>query len=201
MSPKMNTDLSQKLEIIKKPKIMAGIAGGLVVTLIWLFAFILPANTKVDNYNAQAQTLQTTYAGLQAQVAALQKISNLSPALLAEQSKLQALIPPATNLTANLQWIKSIYTTATATGVTMLGHGALNAPSASPTSSIALLSVPISTTSTYDQALAFMKAIYALPRLTTIQSVSINGGGLGTSRSTILTIGYTLNIYVNEAAG
>lgn len=195
----MNVDISQKVEILKKPKIMAGVAGGLVITLIWLFAFILPANTKVDNYNAKAQTLETTYAGLQAQVAALQKISNLSPALLAEQSKLQSLIPPATNLTANLQWIKSIYATATATGVTLLGHGALNAPSASAGSTIESLAVPITTTSTYDQALAFMKAIYALPRLTTIQNLSLSGGGLGTNRSTVLSVSYTLTIYVNAA--
>jgi Tfp pilus assembly protein PilO len=65
---------------------------------------------------------------------------------------------------------------------------------------VSVIPVSISASGTYDQTLAFIKALYALPRLTVISSVDISGGGTQTTRSTALQSTYSLDIFALPSA-
>jgi Tfp pilus assembly protein PilO len=65
---------------------------------------------------------------------------------------------------------------------------------------VAVVPVTVGATGTYDQTLAFIKALYALPRLTIINQISISGGGTGTSRSTPLVAQFTLDVLAQPSA-
>jgi hypothetical protein len=66
---------------LRSPVVLIGLVGALVVVLIWLFAFFLPQGKKLNTLNTQEQALQVKQAGLEAQVAALQKTSEATPQL------------------------------------------------------------------------------------------------------------------------
>ena len=59
--------------------------------------------------------------------------------------------------------------------------------------------VQMDVTGTYDATLALIKGLYDLPRLTSIDTLSITGGGPTTNRSTPLTTALELTAYTSAA--
>ena len=128
-------------------------------------------------------------------MAQLRATSRAVPKLLALQSQLNGLIPPTPDV---FNYITLMSNTVSAAGV----HLVSITPTTSgiPVTGTNLQGIPItlSTTGTYDSTLGFIKAIYALPRLTVINTMSISGGGPTTNRSTTLTESFSLTIYTSE---
>jgi Tfp pilus assembly protein PilO len=76
----------------------------------------------------------------------------------------------------------------------------VNPETAVASGNVAIVPVTVSVRGTYDQTLAFIKALYALPRLTVISSIQISGGGTDTNRSTQLSDEFDLDIFAQPVA-
>jgi len=181
-------------ELLKDRRVVLAATGALVIVLVWLLAFFLPQGKQLSKYRAQEQQLQTQQSALEAQLAQLQATSKAVPKLLSMQAQLNGLIPSTPDI---YNYITQMSDTAAATGV----HLVSITPSTigTPVTGTQLQSIPVTvaTTGTYDNTLGFIKAVYGMPRLTVINSMTIAGGGPGTNRSTILNEGFTMTIYTS----
>lgn len=186
------TDRNLLLRTVRKPTFLLSIVVGFVVILLWLFLFYFPYATKISNYDKESQTLLTEQLALNQQVITLQHTATESPELLAKLAEFSTLIPNNAN---PYPYITTIDNAAVAAGVSILG---VTVPSAgvavAGTQNITAIPIPLQTKGTYDATLAFIKSIYALPRLTSIDNITITGGNDG-GRQAVLTVNYALTIY------
>lgn len=186
------TDNTILIRTIRKPTFILSIVVGFVVILLWLFVFYFPYGTKISNYNKESQTLLTEQAALNQQIVVLQHTAARSPELLSKLAEFSTLIPDNAN---PYPYITTIQNAAVAAGVYIKG---VTVPSAgvavAGTQNITAIPIPLMTQGTYDATLAFIKSIYALPRLTSIDSIVITGGGVS-GRQTVLDVIYALTIY------
>jgi Tfp pilus assembly protein PilO len=108
------------------------------------------------------------------------------------QATLSGLIPTTPDF---YDYITLMSNTTAAAGVHLVSI--TPSTSGTPITGTDLEAIPVilSTSGTYDSTLGLIKAIYALPRLTTINSMAITGGGPGTNRSTLLDETFSLTIY------
>jgi len=187
------SDRSNTLDALKNRTVIIGIVVALVVVVIWLVAFFLPQGSKLSKLDAKEKTLQTQVTAGNAKVAALKKEALNTPALLAMQKQLSAAVPPTPDI---FNYITALQTTATAAGVTV-SNLSPSQPSLGTGATFATIGVTMAITGTYDQTLAFIKGIYALPRLTSINSVAFGGGGPGTNRGSPLNTSFSLTAYTS----
>jgi type IV pilus assembly protein PilO len=182
------------LGILRQRKVLIAAAVGLLVLLIWLVAIFVPEGHKLAAVNAKVQAAQTQQVELQARLTRLRAYSKQSAEFEALSQRLTAAVPPTTDV---YDYITAISNAASGTGMQVT-----NVDPAIPVSSsgVAVVPVTVSAAGTYDQTLAFLKALYSLPRLTVISGVSITGGGTGTSRSTKLNDQFTLSIFAQPSA-
>ena len=187
----MNAEI---LGILRQRKVLIAAAVGLLVLLIWLVAIFVPEGHKLAAVNAKVQAAQTQQVELQARLTRLRAYSKQSAEFEALSQRLTAAVPPTTDV---YDYITAISNAASGTGMQVT-----NVDPAIPVSSsgVAVVPVTVSAAGTYDQTLAFLKALYSLPRLTVISGVSITGGGTGTSRSTKLNDQFTLSIFAQPSA-
>ena len=167
------------------------IGGALLVLLIWFVAYFSPSGKQLSSINAQAQSAQTQQAQLNEQLSRLKSYSKQTGALLQLSDRLTAALPTTTDI---YNYITELSNAASATGVHIVSVTP-NTPSAGTTGKVSVISVAISVGGNYDQMLAFMNALYALPRLTVISSVQIAGGGAATNRSTQLAGTFEVDIF------
>lgn len=174
---------------------MLGIAAALVVVLAWALVFFVPQGHKLSSLRAQETTLQQKVNAGNAKVARLRNESQHSAQIAAMVKKLEAYAPG----TSDISYIALLSNTAKASGVTVdsIGPGTASVVTGSSYQSIPFSA---SVTGTYDQILSFIKAVYAMPRLTDINSVQISGGGPKTSRATALTASFQLEIFTSKKA-
>jgi Tfp pilus assembly protein PilO len=158
------------------------IGATLLVLLIWFVAYFSPSGKQLSSVNAQTQTAQTEQAQLNEQLSRLKSYSKQTGALLQLSDRLTAALPTTTDI---YNYITELSNAANATGA-HIESVSPNAPGPAAPGKVSVISVGITASGTYDQLLAFMKALYALPRLTVISSVEIAGGGTSTNRSTPL---------------
>jgi Tfp pilus assembly protein PilO len=184
---------STTLDALKNRTVIICIAVGLLVVVIWLVAFFLPQGSKLSKLNAKEQTLQTQVTAGNAKVAALKKQALNTPALQAMQKQLSTAVPATADI---FNYITALQNTATAAGVTV-SNLSPSQPELTTGESFATIAVGMSITGTYDETLAFIKGLYALPRLTSINSIDFAGGGPGTSRSTPLNTSFSLTAYTS----
>jgi len=110
--------------------------------------------------NSQTQAAQTQQTALQDRLARLKTYSKESAEFEALSQRLTAAVPVTSDV---YDYITALSNAAAATGV--------DVSSVSPSSpvtggNVAVVPVSLSVSGSYDQTLAFIKALYALPRLT-----------------------------------
>ncbi len=165
----------------------------LAVLLLWVVAFFEPQSHKLGGIRSKVQQAQLEQAQLQAQLARLRAYSHNASALQALQQRLNAALPPTSDI---YDYVTAISNAASATGVKVQS---LSPGAGSSSGGVTIIPVTVTTTGTYDQMLSFIKALYALPRLTIISSIGITGGGTGTNRATALDENFSLEILTTGA--
>ena len=185
---------SEVVYALRQRKVQIAAAVGLVVLLIWLVAVFVPEGRKLAAVNSQTQHAQTQQSVLQDRLARLKAYSKQSAEFEALSQRLTAAVPATSDV---YDYITAISNAAAATGMQVS-----SVDPSQPTSdgNVAVVPVTVGAMGSYDQTLAFIKALYALPRLTIITQVSISGGGTGSSRSTGLTDQFALDILAQPAA-
>ena len=190
------TSSSPTVTTLRQPKAMLAIAGALVVVLAWLMAFFIPQGHKLSSLQAQEQSLQSQVDAGNARVAQLRIESQHSAQIAAMVKKLQGYAPA----TSDISYIALLSNTAKAAGVTVtsIGPGV-----AVPVQGSSYQSIPIAATvkGPYDNLLAFIQAVYSLPRLTDIDSLNISGGGSKANRGTPLTATLQMQIFTSQKSG
>lgn len=167
----------------------------LVVALVWVLAFFEPQGHKLTNLHLSEEEAQSEQLQLEAQLNRLRADSKQSPQLEALSQKLDAAVPADTGIYEYLG--TTLPDTAQAAGVGILSIS----PSSTITSgSVAITPISLSTKGTYDQTLAFIKALYSLPRLTVVTSLNLSGGGPGTNRGTVLQETINLDIFAQASS-
>jgi Tfp pilus assembly protein PilO len=188
----MSQTLSTLRGLLKNRRIVLTIGAAAVIVLVWLIAFYAPQGKNLSKYQTQRQQLQQQQAGLEAQLVQLRATSRAVPKLVALQSQLEGLIPPTPDI---YNYITLMSNTATASGIQLVSLTPTNTPAPVAGTDLQSIAVTLTANGTYDDTLGFMKAIYALPRLTVINSVTISGGGPTTNRGTVLDDTFSLTIY------
>jgi len=173
------------------------ITGGvaILILLIWLVAWFFPQGTKLSKLQKQETTLQTQIAQGNEKVALLKKQALNTPALEAMKSQLDTYVPSTADV---YPYIKTLSQTASSAGVTPTNLSP-SAPAKPTTGTFTEIAVSMTVKGTYDNIYGFIKDLYALPRLTTIVSVGISGGGPSTNRTTPLTAVFSLQTYTTAA--
>ncbi len=189
------SEKTTSLGVLKNRTVLIGIAVAVVVILIWLVVFFLPQGSKLSKLNAQSQSLQAQVTAGNAKVAALKRESLNTPALEAMSKQLKAAVPDTADI---FNYITALQNTATAAGVTVTTLSP-SQPATSTGQHFATVAVQMDVTGTYDATLALIKGLYDLPRLTSIDTLSITGGGPTTNRSTPLTTALELTAYTSAA--
>src|SRR5271166_2346845 len=182
------SDGAKTLDVLKNRTVLIGLAVALLVVVIWLVAFFLPQGSKLSKLNTQEATLQTKVTAGNAKVAALKRQALNTPALEALSKQLSGYVPSTPDI---FNYITALQNTATAAGVTVTTLSP-NQPVPGTGQTFATIAVAMNVSGTYDEILAFIKGLYALPRLTSINAIAISGGGPTSNRSTALNGDFTL---------
>ncbi|MGH9044215.1 MAG: type 4a pilus biogenesis protein PilO [Acidimicrobiales bacterium] len=184
----------ETIATLRERKIVIAAATGLLVVLIWLLAVFQPVNHKLANINTNVQRAQTQQEALQTRLARLKVYSRESATFQALEARFGTAVPSTADV---YDYITAISNVAGATGVQV---ASINPSTPVASGSIAVVPVTVAVSGTYDQTLAFIKGLYALPRLTVITQVDISGGGASTSRSTELHDQFSLDILSQSSA-
>lgn len=186
---------TQQFTYLRSKPVLITIVVALVVMLIWLVAFFLPQGSKASKLNAQVQKLNQQVSQQNAKLTLLRKTSKATPQLLAMLAQYQGYVPSQPDvLSGPSPFIDLIDATATKTGI-KLSSISPGSVTAIPGLAFAGIPVTVSVQGTYDSLLSFIKAMYALPRLTSINTISVTGGGPNTNRSTSLAASLDMQIY------
>lgn len=164
------------------------------VVVVWLFAFFLPQSRKLTSLQAERTALQQTVAQDDARLQHLRTEAHHVNQIDAMYRQLQGDVPATEQL---YTYIHTISRAAASAGVSITS---LQPSSLAAVSGTAYSAVPItaSVKGTYDHVLAFLKALYRLPRLTDVNTLSISGGGPGTNRGTVLSVSLQLAIFTSQ---
>jgi Tfp pilus assembly protein PilO len=185
---------ADQLAGLKNRTMLLIIGGSVLVLLIWYVAYFAPSGKQLGAVGAQTQIAQTQQAQLNAELARLRSYSKETGTLATLSDRLGAALPATTDI---YDYITALSNAGSVADVKITS---IDPGSAAVVGPVSVIPVSLSASGSYDQTLAFIKALYALPRLTVISSVDISGGGTQTSRSTSLTTTYSLYIFALPSA-
>jgi len=185
---------TDRLAGIKNRTMLIIVGGSVLVLLIWYVAYFAPSGKQLGAIGTQTQTAQTEQAQLNSELARLRSYSKETGTLALLSQRLGAALPPTTDI---YDYITALSNAGTAANVKI---SSIDPGTAQVDGPVSVIPVSIAVSGTYDQTLAFMRALYALPRLTVISSVDISGGGSATTRSTSLQSTYSLEIFALPSA-
>jgi Tfp pilus assembly protein PilO len=184
------------LDVAKKPVVLIGAAAVIVVVLLWLFVFFKPQTSKLATLESQRTSLQQTLAQDRARLQRVREESHHVGQIQAIDAELRGYVPATEQLYTYIQAISGAGNKASVSITSLEPSTAVAASGSSYTA----IPIDAEVKGTYDQLLAFLNAIYNLPRLTDINSVDITGGGPGTNRSTVLSATLDLVIFTSQKA-
>ncbi len=184
--------LKQLKSVLRNRTVLLVIGATVVVLLVWLLAFFLPQGRQLSKYAAERTQLQGEQARLEAQLQVLQATSKATPELLMLQAKYGSMVPATPDMYA---YISQMAATATQAGVGLTSMTPSSTGAAVTGTTLLAYPVTVAVTGTYDNTLGFLKALYAMPRLTVVNGITISGGGPGTNRGSPLNTTFTLTVY------
>lgn len=184
------------LEVAKKPAVLLSAAGLLVVLLVWLFVFFVPQSHKLSSLQSEKASLQETVIHDNAKLLRVRRESHHVGQIQAIDSQLQGYVPATEDL---YTFIQRLSTAGKSAGVTI---SSIQPSTLVPVTGTSYSAIPVisQVKGTYNQLVAFIHAIYGLPRLTDINSLTITGGGPGTNRATQLSADFDLVIFTSQKA-
>jgi Tfp pilus assembly protein PilO len=155
-------------DLLKRPPVYGTIAGVVVLLLVWWFAWMSPEGNKLASVNTQQSSLQSQIASLNSQIAILKAQSALVPGELPYLAKFNGAVP---NLPESGVLTEELFglMNSTKTFISSLNDSTVT----SSGTGFSTIPVQISVTGSEDQVVNFMKGLYTLPRLVTIQSVTL----------------------------
>jgi Tfp pilus assembly protein PilO len=174
---------------LKKPRILLPIVAAVLIVLIWTIAFFLPEGKKINTLKTQQDKLQAQITAGNDKIKRLSHTYQHSAQLKALQNQLNSTVPSTSDA---YNYVQALSTVAKDAGVHLTSVSITGGGRASTDGLLVETPVTMSVTGTYDQLLTVIKNIYALPRLTDIEGIVLNGGGPGTDRSTQLTASLSL---------
>lgn len=178
---------------LRRRTVVVGLAVAVAV-VVWAFAFFLPQSRRLTALQAERTTLQQTVAQDDARLQHVRTEAHHVNQIAAMYRQLQGDAPATEQL---YTYIHTISRAAASAGVsiTSLQPNGLAAVSGTSYSAVPITA---SVKGTYDHVLAFLNAIYRLPRLTDVNTLSISGGGPGSSRGTVLSVSLQLAIFTSQ---
>lgn len=188
------TQRSALVALLKRPVLVVSVLVAVVVVVVWAFAFFFPQGSKLSSLQAQERSLQTQVDAGNARVAVLRKESQHTKQIEAMLQTLQGYVTATEQI---YTYIDVVSGAAAAAGVTISAITPSHL-TAITGSSYSALPISLAAKGTYDDILAFIKNIYKLPRLTDIDSLSISGGGLGSTRTSPLSVELSLLIFTTQ---
>lgn len=175
------------------PAALLTAAGILVVALVWVFVFFMPQSKKLTSLQSERTSLNAAIARDNARVQQLRSESKHLGQINTMYASLRGYVPQTEDL---YNYIHTISAAAKAAGVsiTSLTPGTL-----APLSGTSYSAIPISANvrGGYAQLVSFLRGVYALPRLTDINGLTLNNGG----SSTTLTATLQLAIFTSQKSG
>lgn len=184
------------LEVVKKPVVLLGALGLVVIVVVWFVAFFQPESHKLSSLGSQKASLQQTVLLDNARLQRVRAESHHVGEIQAIDAKLKGYVPTTEDLYTYIQTLSGAGNTA---GITITSLQPSTVTTASGTSYMAI-PITADVKGTYDHLLAFLNAIYNLPRLTDVNGLTITGGGPGTNRSTSLSATFDLVIFTSQKA-
>jgi type IV pilus assembly protein PilO len=181
--------MSLSLDLLKRPLVYGTLIGVVLIALVWWFAWMTPEANKLASANSQVQSDQSQISSLNTQIAALKVEDQQLPHLVHYLAFFSLAIPPlpeSGDLTTELYDLslstKTVMNTLTDVATINTGKGYSTIP------------VQISLSGNHNSVLAFLKGIYALPRLVTIQSINLSPPGGQNLNQPSTASGFTANI-------
>jgi type IV pilus assembly protein PilO len=183
-----------KLGALRNRTMMLVIGGSVLILLIWFVAYFSPSGKHLSAINTQTQAAKTEQSQLNSQLARLRTYSKETGTLALLSERLTSALPPTTDI---YDYITALSNAGSAANVKIVSIDPGTAAAAGP---VSVIPISLTAAGTYDQMLAFIKALYALPRLTVISSLEISGGGTATSRTSTLQGTFSLEIFALPSA-
>jgi Tfp pilus assembly protein PilO len=183
-----------KLGALRNRTMMLVIGGAVLVLLIWFVAYFSPSGKRLSAISTQTQAALTEQSQLNLQLARLRSYSKEAGTLALLSQRLTSALPPTTDI---YDYITALSNAGSAANVKIASIDPGTAVAAGP---VSVISVSLTASGDYDQMLAFIKALYALPRLTVISGVDLSGGGATSTRTASLTGSFSLEIFALPSA-
>jgi Tfp pilus assembly protein PilO len=193
--PSINVSSSSTVKVLRTKPVMITAGVGLVLIIVWLVAFFVPQGSQLGKYDSRITSLSAQQAQLEAKVAELKLTSKATPQLVALKKDYAELVPSTADV---FNYFTLVSDTANKSHITVLSISPGSGLTPITGTSLSAITFTLNTTGTYDDTLYFIKAIYALPRLTVINSMTLGGGGPKTSRSSVLNETFGLTIFTSS---
>jgi len=181
-------------ELFKRPIVIASLLGVLLVAIGWWFAWMSPESAKLASVRAQQVQAETTRSALLFRLEELQHDAKQAKAAATYLSRFGRAIPSYPDAPG---LVVQVYDLATRDNVKLLS---ITDNSLIADGRYSTIPVSVNVSGGHDNVLSFVKGIYSIPRLLTIQSLSLSGTGnvnQSSSVSTTATISataYTLHV-------
>ena len=189
----------KKLTALNSRALLAvGGAGLAVLAVAWWMALMSPAGSHLTKLKAQQQSLESNAQSLTGQLATLKQQKAHSASLEAAQARDNAAMPATVDLPGFINQMNAL---AAQAGVDMSSLSP-TAPStgaatgAASSGSYRTMTVSIAFKGTYGQVMTFLQGLYQLPRLLTVDTVSVSGGGAQSNPGTVLNGSVQARVFV-----
>jgi Tfp pilus assembly protein PilO len=200
-SPKF--DAHTAAQLIKRPKVFGPIAAIIGLLLVWWLAWMSPEASKLSSVRAQQASLELQQATLQAQLDGL-KLD------LKHLHRVNAIVYTVDNAIPSLpqsaQLVNQLFALAKSSGVSLSSVDDTSVVPANGSISTMPVSIAVNT-APGAAVIRFVDGLYTLPRLLTVQSLSLSGSGritdvdAGSFSATIAATAYTTYGGTSSTAG
>lgn len=160
------------IDLLKRPAVYGTIIGAIILLILWWFVWMSPEGNKLSTVKAQETSLQVEIGAMNATIAGLKEQSALVPSELPYLAKFTAAIPDLPESGVLTEQLYNLMNH-THTFIASLSDATVDAT----TAGYSTIPVSFVVDGSHDQVMSFIENIYNLPRLVTIQSVSLSPGG------------------------
>lgn len=183
-------------DLLKKPLVIGSVVGFLVLLIVWWFAWMQPESHKLDGIRQQEQQDQQRVASLRLQLAQLEaeaKVVRASSPFLKYFAAAIPSNPEAPTLVVQL------YHLATQMGVKLQS---VTDNTVTPAAGYSTIPLEIAVSGPHDSVFNFVRGLYKLNRLVTVQSLGLSGSGdLNASGSGLYSASISATAYTTSAPG
>jgi Tfp pilus assembly protein PilO len=174
--------------------IALGVLGTLVILLIWNVVVFSPKGRSLSHAKKDTEAAQQVGAGLRAQLAQLEEISQNGPAIAAELDKLNTAVPASADLDG---FILSANQIAVTSGIDWLSVAPAVAQAGPEGLSVIPMSIQIK--GGFFQVLDYLNRLESMGRLVIVDGINISGSTGATSGAPILSVTLTARMFTRAA--